>query len=58
MFYVGAMQGMSKNWWYNHKLSFLNKKYENSTSLSQFVWKVILRQNNTGRFLDVRWYIL
>ena len=39
--YVGLPQGdFKKQHFYNHKQSFKNKNYSNSTALSSYVWKM------------------
>ena len=52
--YIGLTEGTWKQRSYKHSLSFRNKKYENSTTLSKHVWE----QKLENRQPNLKWSIL
>ena len=52
-FYYGIAEGEFKKRWSNHQTSFRNTKYEHSTALSAYVWKLKDKDVN----FTVRWEI-
>ena len=52
--YIGATEGTFKQRFTQHKLSFKNNKYSNSTELSKYIWQ--LKDNNTE--YQIQWSII
>ena len=52
--YIGVTEGTFKQRFTQHKLSFKNKKYSNSTELSKYIWQ--LKDNETD--YRVQWTII
>ena len=52
--YIGLTEGTFKQRYTQHKLSFRNRNYSNSTELSKHIW--ILKDNNTN--FAINWNIL
>ena len=53
--YIGLTEKDFKTRWNSHKLSFNNKKYKNSTSLSTYVWELKETHNVTP---NLKWSIV
>ena len=52
--YIGISDGPFKHRWYDHMLSFRNRKYENKTEISKLIWK--LKDKNIQ--YTIKWKIL
>ena len=52
--YIGSTEGTFKQRFTQHKLSFKNNKYSNSTELSKYIWQ--LKDNNTE--YQIQWSII
>ena len=53
--YIGSTQADFKTRYYNHKTSFLHKKYRHSTALSSYVWEL---KNNKGVDPIMKWEVI
>ena len=52
--YIGSTENSFKTRYANHKCSFANKKYGNSTELSKCVWKI----KESGHQYSINWSII
>jgi hypothetical protein len=52
--YIGLTEGTFKQRYTQHKLSFRNKKYANSTELSKYIWKL----QDIKKNYNIKWSVI